>query len=283
MYILYKFGTYELPNWNPKDDLSTAEARPSFYEFPDARLDYYKTDRVPLVPVNVTKSVDLYQEEDYLAVRALVGQREKLYRKLDSDDSLQWNYARCLQLKHNREYVRDKCRISVDLEFALLSAFWNAENATSVADTIDASVDTFSLPNNGNYPVSSVIIEITAPSSFGPDSVQFIFSMAGKYHFSWSGTMSGDDVLTINTGSKTVLLNDTSAYSGFSLNSTLHKSSSWLILEPGSNTLTINNSKSTGDITEGMWHGTRVIPTYSNSSIAISDFTISITYYNAYL
>ena len=63
----------------------------------------------------------------------------------------------------------------------------------------------------------------------------------GSADWAWRSTIPVSTVLTINCGTKTVLLGTANAYAHFQLGSN-HATADWLALEPGNNTITLDYS-----------------------------------------
>lgn len=256
-YRIYRFGDTELPDYNEESDIGLPVTRKSALDIPSGgALDLFGGSKVPPGATKLTKSCTLHATTEaslltqYMALRALVGTREQLYRLIISDDHLEWAWARFDNLAAVRKYGQ-KSRLfqDVKLSFTVYSPAWYSETThsydwpivgivtantllTTLAESKGASVKY--IDHTGNIDQPAAIFTLTA---IGAITSVIINNATTGHSFSYTGTLAGGDVLVINTGAMSVEKNGVDAYSLFVPPANRED---WMHIAPGENKLAIN-------------------------------------------
>lgn len=217
-----------------------------------------------------TTRADLLERRD--ALRAMKGQHGKLYAEMD-DETVRWVYARCDLVSMPRSADMTLYQ-GVDIAWTQKSAVWNGNYNGGSGWLLDGSValdsgryldegsdnefiltagtNTLTLTNNGNAPVTNIQILVTVPttgaggaditglgilSPYSPDQI-YDFSVNGAPFLAASALVANN--AEIDTGVRSVYRYDgvTESYALLGFNAD-HKSSDWLVLEPGTNEVAV--------------------------------------------
>jgi len=165
------------------------------------------------------------------ALMALLGQRLQLWRMREADSALQWKYARMLNCQWDRD-VDQSLHAEIASEYEAVG-YWKA---AAQATASRASTGSLTLTGGGAARVYDAVITFTA-SGTGTKTLRLQDSVAGV-DWTWTGTVTSGQVVTIDCGAFSVLKNGVAAYSGLTLNAG-HASDYWSVVMPGSNTFTV--------------------------------------------
>lgn len=253
-----KFGSLNLSLYEPSHDLQTGAAATQLIPLPGGGVfDALGNEDAPLQYRMLSVRHLLWNTTDteaalqslFNALRAKIGTREQLFRRLADGSTLQWSHARLKNVVATRE-VLDLSSLPVTLQFELISQWWYAATAKDVTitdipgDTGDLATTlaessgypvSFTLTNDGNVDNDSVLWEITAGSA--SITAVTITNTTTGHAMSWSGTLAIGDVLRIHTGELSVLNDGANDYASFTPPS---NKEAWFKLQPGENTVTIS-------------------------------------------
>lgn len=265
---LTQFGTYTLPLYNRRDQISTGDAGGSLTALVSGvSYDHYGTDQAPESTMTVSASWEIIEttaaavQTERDAIRALLGKRQRLWARTPSG-SWRFVWARLARVRMERriEYIYYQ---PVEATFEVAQPGWNGDGHGApwyldagedldeglFIDNLDqwlpsSSPLTMTVNNGGNRTVSDVILTVTA----GSDSISNIRVVCTAQGVDWtySGTVAAGDVLTVDGGARSVLNDGSNAYSGFALNAG-HAVADWLRLAPGNNTVVVTFSGNTSD------------------------------------
>ena len=237
-YYLESFGTVILPTSMTEETMDPVPARLRLVETTAGIFDADGITRTQnQFPHNLTYRTLVHSNSatalvvTLAALRALVGTRATLTRRVEADDTQHTCDARLSAVPYVRKVENDRY-LEITLNFSQLS-YWVGESKTeSGTPGVDKNVI-----NSGNLPQTDCVITLTSddaaltdPTFEGPGSVLL-----------WTGTIPIGQSLVIDCGARSVLLNGANAYSGLSLE-TLHTREQWFTLEPGNNVLLIGDS-----------------------------------------
>lgn len=254
---LLKFGSFSLPLWNKRDNVSMGNHGGAVsdlvgggaydsYGYGDApeRAHTISTtfEIIDTSVINVQKTRD--------GIRALAGTKERLYASFP-DESLRFAWARLARVRMERRYDFIFYQ-PVELEFEIVSPGWRSATGWTLDDgenldtgllldyngsswTPTATDYPLSVPTFGNRMVTDAQIVIVA----GSDSISQIRVQCGSCDWTWKSTVPAGDMLTIDCGTRSVKLEGADAYTYMTLNAG-HTVADWLQLQPGSNTVTIS-------------------------------------------
>jgi len=169
------------------------------------------------------------------ALRALVGTRNYLWSSSDGGSTNRFRLARCLD-------VRAMARPGIarwatyEMDFELAAGPWNGTAHTLESTTLDASPHDVVTTNGGNTRVRNAIITVTAATT---NITVLGVSLAGKFDWHWTGTLTVGNVLLIDCGTKRITNNSVDAYATFALQAG-HADNDWLPLDAGSNTISVH-------------------------------------------
>ena len=184
-------------------------------------------------------------------LRALVGQRKRLYRRWD-DNTWQWARSRLISVNATRQ-AENRNVLPVSLQFEIVTPYWfNVEENNLGGSSLNVSTSTFTPTggggenpeaigyisiNNTNSPdYHYLVIEI---DNDGDDITEILIENTGFNVFDsiqWAGTLASSERLQINTNNKTIFVGAVPAYSGFIQN---HVAPDWFVLQPGGNLIAI--------------------------------------------
>lgn len=256
-YVLERFGSVNLPGYDAASEIGAGPARLWLLPLPGGGLfDGLGSSQAPVGDVKISDQASLLGsskadlETQFKTLRALIGKRDKLYRRLEGAGALEWCYARLANIRVLRrsEHVFS---LDVGLEFAMISRAWYAESAQNVynADPLDAADDltttgaespaaypvTLNFTHAGNVDQPDVTFTITAGS--GNVTAVTIQNTTTGHQFSWSGTLAAGNSLVIDCGALSVKNNGADDYNAFTPPTNKEE---WMVFRPGLNALSIS-------------------------------------------
>ncbi len=259
-YRLYAFNEVLLPFRMAEDDLSTATVDSTIVNITGQAWDAWETTRnlprrhsiqhngiyvgdgTVLARLNLTEIVtetcdNIIVGNEGQAVRAQVdalkaqiGVQGTLYRLRESDSVLQWKTARLLAVRH-RQAVDDIATATIDSSFESTMRAWRGVTQQSAVLAYTGRGYLY-FENNGDLPIDNATLTITASSTI----TNIMVELAGGVSWTWTGSLTSGQVLTIDCGALTVLRGTTDQYSGLALNSA-HTAIGWLPIPVGANNL----------------------------------------------
>lgn len=264
-YRIERFGSLELAVFDVTDDVGTFPTRSALIPLPGGGFyDLYGGEDAPRDNTIIRRRMSFFEDtkadlvEAYYDLRAMVGKREKLYRRR-ADGTTEWCYAR-LRTVNAQRVARNHFFQPVECIWEMVSDIWYGELHGSVwtfdsgeffdtglffdptTDTLfalDAVPKSCACPNDGNRVVNNAIITITAAGSAITEVT--IISVSAGISLKYVGSIAAGEALVINCGAKSVKDNGVDSYSGFTLESG-HTQEEWLPLEPGTTTLSISRT-----------------------------------------
>jgi len=285
MYRLVQFGQTSLEYYNQVFDVGSGKTPSHFQPLPDGgALDGYSGQRKHPQAVEITKTVRLYAATEsamsdlFFSIRALVGTRDKLYRQL-IDDTLQWQYARLVEMPAVRDYQKSKLGLiqDIDLLFVTQDALWKSEHPhgdwylddghylddglyldTDIIYILDSSPKVInrsvgSASDAGRAPVRDLQIKVMAGSSA---ITALTIARTDGETLTFSGTIASGEELIIDCGTMRVTNDGVDAYDDLSIAATADMAA-WFTLQPGANneiTVTFTGG-STDSTLEFVYHG----------------------------
>lgn len=262
-YRLYQFEGIALPDRMTEDDLSTGQVESTLVDSVGSAFDYYgSTRRLPrrrtiaargryigetlyLVDHNSNQLVD--HSSNFLIAGApgeilrariddlkrLVGRRGTLYRLRDSDNVLQWIQARLLVVDYVQTVANWDRVADVSATFETLMAAWREQTASSQVVSVVSGTNAVLIANDSDISIEDATLTLAASSTITSLTVT---NTASGVNWTWTGTLSSGQSLTVDAGALTVRRGSTDVYSGFVLNSG-HTARGWLTLAQGDNML----------------------------------------------
>lgn len=268
-YRLHKFEDALLPFYDPQPDMSQGPVESTLLDSVGGVFDYFGTrqrlprkqtiaiqgtfmgERAYLVDhagnrivdhagnylVNGTAQGDLQARLE--ALTELLGKRGRLYREYLKDATrLEWKTARLLQVTHQREQQNTPLVARVTCIFETFHAAWRSVTATTTSLGSGSGNRALTVNVRGNAPVSDAVLAITAAATV--TSIRVQHGDTG-IDWTWAGSLTSGQTLTIDAGAQTVRIGTTNAYSGLTYN-TAHRARGLLPLQPGTNGLMINTN-----------------------------------------
>lgn len=245
-YVINKFGeTYAtataLPTLDGSQPQGAGPVDSSLVRLPGGGAFDWRGSAAARVPVEVVRldgyvvAADAATMETTLSgLKALRGVRSKLWRS--NGTTQHWRYARCMAVESDL-LPGAPVVAQVRMTFELDATPWYG-TAKFLSGWLDSVPTNVAAQNDGNVPVTDVLIKIT-PS--GSAITRVIISISGVSEIQWDGICPVGSYLYIDCGAKSVKIDTTDAYSGFSL-TTNHTINDWLRLEPGSNTISVSRT-----------------------------------------
>jgi hypothetical protein len=270
-YILERFGTLTIPDYEPAQDVGTGAAKPTVLALPGGGLyDAFGTEQVPRQGYSVGcdgfywEASDTALKTTSYSWRAMIGKRDKLYRRVDGTADVEWAYARLVNISSRRTPQHDEW-LPYGFEFLVLSPNWSGyrhgdgwlldageyfdtglvfDEATGDVFTI-TSPQTCVVNNAGNARVTNAILTIHAGSA---NITVASVVVTGISSFTWTGVLAAGKNLVIDCGKAMIHNDGADAYSGMALNAT-HYIDDWLRLEPGNNSVIVSLTGGAADST----------------------------------
>lgn len=266
MYRLTRFGTLDLEHYNQVDTIGSGSTPTSYQLLPGGgALDRFGDRQMHPGAVERTKSLRLRvsaetSTQEYMALLSLRGRRDRLYRRL-VDGSVQWIYARLVEVGAQRNFEQAKFRViqDIDLRFVTEDAFWRGAlrsiwyfDSGEYFDTglyFDSSL-IYPLTGNptkftvdlssdiGMAPTRAIVLTISAGNA-AMSNITIV--RTGGESLTFSGTVAANKQLVIDTGTMQVLNDGADAYASLILAPTADLSA-WFTLLPGDNPVTVSFS-----------------------------------------
>ncbi|MFA4973456.1 MAG: carbohydrate binding domain-containing protein [bacterium] len=191
------------------------------------------------------------------ALNALLGKRSKLWRDHGAGLSLQWIYARCVEVTGELSPRDQQYWAEYTLVFETDAGPWYGRDWTQT-HTLARTSTTIVCRNDGNAHVTAVtmtfdpgavdITDLGVAHNVVEDSV----AVPGLTNWYWSGTISVGETLIVDSGDSTVTVGPpgsdlTDGYQYMEITPSLHKVQEFVHLVPGYNNFVI--SRTGGDAT----------------------------------
>lgn len=244
MYTYSTFISTTLPTARPRPDVGTGPVRSGAILLPSGTIydpsgEAQKRRGLYTVeyPCMVKKSTEAAAHTAYQALRALIGQYGKLYRKL-YDDSTQTLYCRLVDVRAERipDHLFNQ---PLTLVWETRQEVWHGALNTDSSDFTTPVVP--EINNAGDAIQRDVTITITAA---GTDITVVGISNAETGHisdFHFTGTIAVGKSLIIDTGAWSVLNDGVDAWDDFAFQAT-HAIDSIIRFKNGNNTITLHRT-----------------------------------------
>jgi hypothetical protein len=249
-YRITKFGTVDLPELDPEDDLSTHEARSRLVLTPGGWFDAAGSGQAGVNPLPLRVRKTLISDgatpfdtnmAEFRELRALVDTRDRLWRQwADTDGTLEWTWARLNQVAVRADRKDNRNQVEMELAFQVLSESWFGATGY-IADIGSFNIThggSFAVQNTGNTNVTDVLLEMWAGSALLSPTLTHcrLRNMTTGHDIEWTGSLLAGTVLAINCGAQQVTNAGIDAYANFTQNS----KERWFELAPGYNTLVVD-------------------------------------------
>ncbi len=256
-YRIVKFGTLDLPELDPEDDLSTHEANNPLVRTLGGWFDTAGSGAAGVQPLQLRVQRRLISDDApgpvyapeitqdaYVALRALIDTRAALWREWP-DGTLEWADARLLQISSRAD--RKDNRNLVDLEFAFIveSPCWYGASdgtlevggGTTYYNYVFLTPDDYTvggIVNGGNATASNltIIVDPTTPAI----TALRIRNLTTGHDLTFGGTIAAGKMLVIDCGAKQIRNDGVAAYNDLTEPTT----AKWFELVPGSNTIGVD-------------------------------------------
>jgi hypothetical protein len=264
---LERFGTLSLSMIDAADELDTGQASVGLIDTVAGEYDSDGANDARMRGRTLTRTFGLHGattddlDDARDAVRALVGQRARLYARM-GDESVRWVNARLLGVQERRTRRNFNFQ-SVTCQFQLVDPTWQgADHSTWVLDDgeildgglyLDDGGETFTgssphiftVTNGGNRVVTNPVITVTAgganitsvtitKTGTGGSETKIVWTDAGT-----TGALATTKSLVIDCGKFTITDDGANAYSGKTAFDSNHTIAEWLRIDPGYNEVTI--------------------------------------------
>lgn len=269
MFAIKRFGTTLLPVTRPVQDQGTGKVgNVKFLPLPGGGS--YRTLGNATANVGggygmtVTGAISDWSqsaaafETQERAIRALIGTSEKLYRQWENSGDWEWVKATLASVDYKRSDA-NKNHVDISLNFTVESAnWWGARHGAGwtfdsgeLFDTglefdlgsgdvfvLTSNPQTITVANNGNLPVRNAVLSLVGAAS-NPTTTFTVTNAATYCKFAYTGTLAATKTLVIDSGQCKVTNDGTDDYANFALNGSNHKNDSWLVLNPGNNSIVV--------------------------------------------
>jgi hypothetical protein len=274
MYTYEKFGTTLIPQARPSHDISSATYRQPIIKTPNGSYEPILAkpiydDKTIAVGCAFWGATPAAAMTAYLAMRALIGTRDKLYRRRP-DSTIEWVYATLASVDTTRT-VENRLFVDATLNFVISEPVWHTthhgapwvlNDGVHYLDmgymldeddtyTLDASPKTLSIPNGGALravPVITYACKVTNTTSIT------FYALGGIVDFVYTGTVVAGKSLVIDCETQSVKNDGTSDYTHFARNAG-HKYDGWMYIIPGGQdvVITLTGGGTTSTVTFDYW------------------------------
>lgn len=261
-YKIERFGTETLPVYNPESDIGSGTINFKVIGLQSGGIfDPLGNGQATVAEQSIVRRGTLHGEDgemliEFQSLKALLGIRDKLYRRARASGSVEWCYARMRNVRSTRK-PGDRYALDVELEFIKISPIWNGERhgngwLLDAGEYLDTSLaldeetgDEYALysattnviiANGGNAPVKNAILTITAGGSAAITGITI--TKSGETHWVYAGTIAAGQSLVIDCGTWSVENHGADDYANFSFGAN-HAIDSMLVLDAGSNALVV--------------------------------------------
>jgi uncharacterized membrane protein YciS (DUF1049 family) len=127
--------------------------------------------------------------------------------------------------------------LQFEIEFVVVSPCWNGTQR-NISANLDAIPKNVSCPHGGDYPVSNIIITLTAA---GTAITNILIGAYASFEINWAGTLAAGQSLVIDCGALSVKNNGVDAYSVFSRTAN-HKINEWVRIVVAGTVITVTRT-----------------------------------------
>jgi hypothetical protein len=251
-FNLTTFGSLALPVWNSETPVGSAPSVSKLMDLPGGLFwDGDQTEQArPALPYDLTYKCDhLLADGEPLSYNYLVqnwwavrGTRNVLTRRLTipyywyAYDLDQWCWARFKQVKAVRE-PRLYDRLPMVFEFQILSPWYGTLHDDTyelvTPDSYTPWLQSLFIVNSGSRPITNMKLTLTAGAAHILSALKVgCRNSVGTTvtEFTYTKVLSPADVVTIDCGARSVLLNGANDYASFALTAN-HTRDDWLWLQ----------------------------------------------------
>jgi hypothetical protein len=272
MYIYEKFGSTNIPTARPAHDLSSGLAVQPIIQTPNGSyapqlqkaIFGEMTYAVQCAFWGLTASAAM---TTYLAWRALVGTRAKLYRRRP-DNTIEWTWATLINIQTTRT-VENVRHIDATLNFLAEDPTWRTTHHGAPWDlddghyldtgymldeddlyTLNTSPKTITLTNGGSLPARPLITINAVPSNITAVTI----TSASQTDLTYSGTITAGKSLVLDCEILSITNDGTGDYDNLARNAG-HIIDGWLELANGTQdvVITITGGGTTSTIVFDYW------------------------------
>lgn len=242
MFVYEKFGTTDLPVYNPNYSVGVMASVDVFVQTAGGVFDAGGDDQIGVAQTILSHRgvVTGETEAEFIAnirnFRKMRGTKAKLYRRW-SDGTLEWVYARCVAVEGTRSFGMI-WQQELDFRFQIISQVWYSYSATSEQYTLSSSPQNETITYIGDAVVENVVITITAGSADLTYVSILNTNNSGLVNITYTGTIASGDAVVIDCGALSVTNDGDDAYDDFGLEAN-HVAQSWFVLAPGGNRIDI--------------------------------------------
>lgn len=235
LYTLERFGTLVLPVYGSTMTIGAPNARSIITNTATGYFDHNGTlqaRRDATREVLAFALVDGSLLVQLQPLKALIGKRDKLFRRIADDDSVEWAWARCVTVNVTRQ-SRDTDSIIGTIEFERLEDWRKIYHGAWTFDSgeyfdaglyfdSDDTVTGLSSPANlqiGNTGDTDAPISFTIVPAGSALTAITIVSSNGGINMTWAGSVAVGDELVINGENAGVTNDGAGAWNGLAFNS----------------------------------------------------------------
>ena len=245
-YQISTFGAVTLPIAMSIEDMSSASIPSTIQASMGASFDWRGSARqFPIqqqitvrgsyvgIGTGVAGELDLLTKINSL--KGSIGKRDTLTRtNFANPGTTETRIARLLSVKINQDVEQSKALVAeVEATFETPTGGWRASSATTASRTGTGNI---SITMGGNIECQDAVITVSGGNITGLT----VASSGIGVNWTWSGTATGGDPLTIDCGAKTIRRGTVNQYAlTFSTSAPIHTARGWLPLAIGANTITV--------------------------------------------
>lgn len=240
-YQITLFGSVAMPAVMSVEDMSSASVPSTIQVSMGAAFDWRGSGRQFPIQQQITirgtylgtSASDLITKIN--ALKGAIGKRDTLTRANFANATTETRIARLLSVKINQDVEQNATlRAEVEATFETPTGGWRASAATTASRTGPGNV---TITMDGNIECQDAVITVSGGNITGLT----VESSAIGVKWTWGGSATGGNPLTIDCGAKTIKRGTVNQYTTFTLSTSapIHTARGWLPLAIGANTLTI--------------------------------------------
>jgi len=255
-YWITRFGASTvLPTAAPDQDIGPGPIRSSLVRLPgggvyDTRGSDGATEAGQVISVSglISAATAGALKTAYDLLRALKGDYDKLYRTPDGGSAnSEWMYARCVGVP-TRRMRENRLWVPVTLSFELHESYWHGA-ANSDTITLAANPQSGEINNAGTAVATQIVITTTAVTAAISAIIIENEEVGHIAKITYTNEIAIGKALVIDCGAKSVLNDGVEDFDGFDIVIATHKTTEWLRLKSGNNTIKITRTDGHADNT----------------------------------
>jgi hypothetical protein len=216
-------------------------------------FDFYGTEAYPLGPLIVKKKAMLVGSswenvgtliDDLIDATIMLEVESKLWGLQNDGTTVVWCYAKCTNLTIEERATNAPTGVPISIDFFCREGIWYGGSESSQQYATDGTKE---VPNAGTQIAPLRFVLQNSDIQDNPMITRvFVTHMGTDYYWSFDGDVPAGSTLVVDAGTQICTVDDVGAYADLTVGK---GQSSWLALDPGSNSLEAVITPNTGIFT----------------------------------